>query len=137
MKTLAGLATYVATVVLLVFGVAAGGAYLLQPDVTAKAEAKPRQIPQKILDSIERKKPIVMDVPAPARLERPVVKIPDVALVEKAAPRQIIREVSLPVPERPSRKRVARKSTPPNGPQITPVTTTPVPVVVGRTDFPY
>jgi hypothetical protein len=65
MKTFKELLGYIAAIGLLVLGLAAGGVSLITPETTMKAEAKAPIVPQKFLDSIERKKPVSDDVVTP------------------------------------------------------------------------
>ena len=67
MKTLTELLSYIAAVGLIVAGLAAGSVWLLRSDSSMRAEAKAPVVPQKFLDSIERKKPVPVDIVAPVR----------------------------------------------------------------------
>ena len=67
MKTFKELLGYITVVGLLVLGLAAGSMWLISPEPTMKAEAKAPVVPQKFLDSIERKKPVSVDVVAIVR----------------------------------------------------------------------
>jgi len=73
MKTVKELLSYLTAVGLLVLGLGAGSVWLLSPDPTMKAEAKAPIVPQKFLDSIERKKPVQVDVVAPVQAVVPVM----------------------------------------------------------------
>src|SRR5690242_8014379 len=102
MKMLRGLASYCAFVGVLAVGVVGGGAWLLRPDPSMTAEARAPVIPQKMLDSIERRKPAPIPVVA-APILRP----------EPPAPVMQEATVSLPmmaIPHRPAKVVSARSS---------------------------
>jgi hypothetical protein len=135
MKMLTGLLSYCAFVGVLAIGVMAGGAWLLRADPSLKAEAKAAVIPQKILDSIERKKPVPIPVVA-APILRP----------ERPAPLLQEAPVSLPtvaIPQRPAKAVTVRSAKPKKRHSTPPVTTVEAPVSsaarvsTARTDFPY
>jgi hypothetical protein len=135
MKTLVGLVSYCAFVGLLAFGVMAGSGWLLRSDPSTKAHVRARVIPQKILDSIERKKPIPIAVAAPAPIPTPaapVMQEAPVSLPNVAAPPRSTRAVATARPQKLKKR------------HATPLVTTvqaPVPsaavVSTVRTDFPY
>ena len=126
---LLALARYGAFVGLIIICLGGGLLWLLAPDPSSNLEPKPRLIPQKILDSIERKKPVPAQVSSPADAAKPLMLETPVAL-SPALPRklEITREL------KPTKHKSKRRVTP-NSP-ISPPTPTSV-VTTGRTDFPY
>jgi hypothetical protein len=67
MKTFKELLIYITVIGALVLGLGAGSMWLISPEPTMKAEAKAPVVPQKFLDSIERKKPVSVDAVAQSR----------------------------------------------------------------------
>ena len=98
---------YITVIGLLVLGLAAGSTWLISPEPTMKAEAKAQAVPQKFLDSIERKKPVSVDVVAPVRAAVPVMQESPASLPQPVLPREIIREVSRPAPKAKRRQSVS------------------------------
>lgn len=137
MKILVGLISYIAAVVAIVIGTAVGGAWLLRPELGMKVAAKPRAIPQKILESIERKKASGAEIATPilTKPEMPAMREVPVSLTQRPVPRQVIREAAPPSAAKDRRKikalypPVARL--PAEGPRA------PVPPRAVRNDFPY
>lgn len=84
--------SYVVVVASIVVGVMAGANWLLRAEAGPRVEARPRAIPQKVLDSMERKKPIAVE-PQASLPEPPPMKVSPVALTPVPATRQVIREV--------------------------------------------
>ena len=134
MKTFKELLGYITVVGLLVLGLAAGSMWLISPEPTMKAEAKAPVVPQKFLDSIERKKPVSVDVVAPVRAAVPAMQESPASLPQPVVRRETIREVSRPASKAKKRQSVF-------GPM--PVEVPPAaraasaPVTTSRTDFPY
>jgi hypothetical protein len=134
MKMLAGLASYCAFVAVLCLGVMAGSAWLLRSDPSIKAEARAPVIPQKILDSIERKKPVPIAVAAPAPTLEPVVPVMQEAPV--SLPKLALPPTTREVTERPQRPKKRRSTSTVTAVQA-PATPPAAVVSTGRTDFPY
>jgi hypothetical protein len=92
------------------FGFAAAGAWMLRSDTSMKAAAKaPPTIPQKILDSIERKKPVLVDIAPAVRVPetiKPVLQEAPVSLTKQVLPQPAIREVSSR-PQKPKKRHSA------------------------------
>ena len=91
-------------------------------------------VPQKILDSIERKKPVPVDVVAPVQPAAPAMQEAPASLPQPVVRRQTIREVSSPAPK--AKKRQSASS----GIEISAGPAAPAafaPVTTSRTDFPY
>ena len=136
MKTFKELLGYITVVGLLVLGLAAGSMWLISPEPTMKAEAKAPVVPQKFLDSIERKKPVSVDVVAPVRAAVPAMQESPASLPQPVVRRETIREVSRPAPKTKKRQSVF-------GPMPVEVPVAPAaraasaPVTTSRTDFPY
>ena len=99
-----------------------------------RAEAKVPVVPQKFLDSIERKKPVPVDVVAPVPLAQPAMQEAPASLPQPGVRRQTIREVSSPAPKAKKRQSASRPievSVAPAAPAAF------APVTTSRTDFPY
>ena len=94
MKTLTELFSYIAAVGLLVMGLAAGSVWLLRPNSSIRAEKKVPVIPQKIVESIERKKPVPVDVVAPVRPSVPAMQEAPASLPQPIVRQETIREAS-------------------------------------------
>jgi hypothetical protein len=134
MKTLTELFSYIAAIGLIVVGLAGGSVWLLKPDSSMRAEAKAPIVPQKFLDSIERKKPVPADIVAPVSAAQPVLQEAPASLPQPALRRQTIREVSSPAPKAKKRQSASRPH------EVSVAPTTPAnfaPVTTSRTDFPY
>ena len=134
MKTPHGIVRYIAAVGLLVVGLAAGSVWLLKPDLAIRAEARVPVVPQKILDSIERKKPVPVDVVAPVQPAAPAMQEAPASLPQPVVRRQTIREVSSPAPKAKKRRSAS------TGIEISAGPTAPAafaPATTSRTDFPY
>ena len=135
MKTFKELLAYIAVISVIVLGLAACGIWVISPEPTMKAEAKAPIVPQKFLDSIERKKPVADDVVA-VRAAVPVMQVSPASLPQPVLHRQTIREVSRPAPKPKRRQSVS-------GPPPIEVSVAPAgraasaPVSTARTDFPY
>jgi hypothetical protein len=136
MKTVKELLSYLTAVGLLVLGLGAGSVWLLSPDPTMKAEAKAPIVPQKFLDSIERKKPVPVDVVAPVQAVVPVMQESPVSLPQPILRREAIREVSRPVPK-PKRRQSASGPMSMEAPGEPARLSAAAPVTTSRTDFPY
>jgi len=136
MKTFKELVGYITVIGLLVLGLAAGSMWLISPEPTMKAEAKAPAVSQKFLDSIERKKPVSVDVVAPVQAVVPAMQESLASLPQPVVRRQTIREVSRPAPKAKRRQSVS-------GPMPIEVPVVPAgraasaPVTTSRTDFPY
>ena len=136
MKTFKELLGYITVVGVLVLGLAAGSMWLISPEPAMKAEAKAQVVPQKFLDSIERKKPVSVDVVAPVQAAVPAMQEAPASLPQPVVRRQTIREVSRPAPK-------AKRRQSASGPMPIEVPATPTsraasaPVTTSRTDFPY
>jgi len=134
MKTFKKLLGYITVIGLLVPGLAAGSMWLIRGEPTIKAEAKASVVPQKFLDSIERKKPVSVDVVATVRAAVPAMQESPASLPQPVVRRETIREVSRPASKAKKRQSVF-------GPM--PVEVPPAaraasaPVTTSRTDFPY
>ena len=127
---LVALARYAAFVGVITICLSVGLMWLLAPDPSLKVEPQPPFIPQKILDSIERKKPVPVQLSPTADAAKPVMVEVSVAL-SPAPPRRLetIRELKS---TRAKAKRPASRTRPAmSAPAPTSVVTT------GRTDFPY
>jgi hypothetical protein len=136
MRTFKELFTYITAIGVLVLGMGAGGMWLIRPEPGMKAEAKASVVPQKFLDSIERKKPIAVGGVAPVLAAGPVMQESPAALPQPVAPRQTIREVSRPVPKA-KRRQSASGSMPVEVPVAPAGRAASAPVTTSRTDFPY
>ena len=136
MKTVKELLGYITVIGLLVLGLAAGSMWLISPEPTMKAEVKAPIVPQKFLDSIERKKPVSVDVVAPVRAAVPVMQESPASLPQPVLRREIIREVSRPAPK-PKRRQSASGPRPAEVPGVAAGRATSAPVSTARTDFPY
>jgi type IV secretory pathway VirB10-like protein len=127
---LRALTRYAVFVGLMTICLGGGLLWLLAPDPSHNPQPKPVVIPQKFLDSIERKKPIPVQVAAtadaakPVMLEAPASLTPSVPLQ-----RQIVQELTPP-------KRKAKRPVSPARPSISASAPTSL-VTTGRTDFPY
>jgi len=134
MKTFKKLLGYITVIGLLVPGLAAGSMWLIRGEPTIKAEAKASVVPQKFLDSIERKKPVSVDVVATVRAAVPAMQESPASLPQRVVRRETIREVSRPAPTTKRRQ---------SGPMTVAVPVVPAeraasaPVTTSRTDFPY
>jgi len=135
MRTLGALIGYGTAVVLLISGLAAGSAWLARPDPMLKADARLPVVPQKILDSIERKKPVPIDVGPvrPAEGAQPVMQEAPASLPQRAIGRETIRVLSAPS----SKARTRQRTVPPVAAQNSPVPAQRSRVISTRTDFPY
>lgn len=136
MGTFKELLRYIMAIGVIVLGLAAGGMWLITPETTMKAEAKAPVVPQKFLDSIERKKPVSEDVIAPVRAAVPAMQESPVALPQPAERRQTMREVSGPVPKA-KRRQSATKPMPIEVPVAPAGKVASAPISTARTDFPY
>ena len=134
MKTFKELLGYITVIGLLVLGLAAGSMWLISPEPTMKAEAKAPVVPQKFLDSIERKKPVSVDVVAPVRAAVPAMQESPASLPQPVVRRETIREVSRPAPKA---KRRQSGPMPVAVPVVPAVRAASAPVTTSRTDFPY
>ncbi len=95
MDIVIALIRYAGAVGLVSLGLVVGGAWLLRSEPSAvTAAARTPIVPQKILDSIERKKPILVDVVVPpaVRPALPLFQSATVALSQPAPP-QVVREL--------------------------------------------
>jgi hypothetical protein len=93
MRVLAILLGYIASIVALAGPLMGGVFWLLQPDPSLTREAKAAPIPQRIAESIERKKaPIAAAEPVPAKA--PMLEA-NVALTTQLVPTIKIRELSV------------------------------------------
>jgi hypothetical protein len=137
MDILFALIRYVGGVGLVSLALVFSGAWLLRSDPSAMtAQARTPLVPQKILDSIERKKPIPVDVGAPSQVRAavPAFQSAPVALIQPAA-RESIR--ALPGPKKKSHK-IRREQESATAQQLE--THTPLPpahIATSRSDFPY
>ena len=136
MKTFKELLGYITVIGLLVLGLAAGSMWLISPEPTMKAEAKAPVVPQKFLDSIERKKPVSVDVVAPVRAAVPAMQESPASLPQPVVRRETIREVSRPAPTTKRRQSVSGPM-PVAVPVVPAVRAASAPVTTSRTDFPY
>ena len=136
MKTFKELLGYITAIGVIVLGLAAGGMWLITPETAMKAEAKAPAVPQKFLDSIERKKPVSDDVVAPVRAAVPVMQESPVSLPQPVERRPTIREVSRPAPK-PKRRQSASGPMPIEIPVAAAGKAASAPVSTARTDFPY
>jgi hypothetical protein len=134
MKTLTELLSYIAAIGLIVVGLAGGSVWLLRPDSSIRAEAKAPIVPQKLLDSIERKKPVPADIVAPVPAAQPALQEAPASLPQPALRGQAIREASSPAPKAKKRQPASRS----RGVSVTPAAPAAfAPVTTSRTDFPY
>jgi hypothetical protein len=102
MGLLAVLLSYVVSTAALAGAMIGGVFWLVQSDPTLKREARVAPIPQRIAESIERKKvPIAAAEPVPVKA--PMLEA-NVALTTQPAPKIEIRELSLP----PAKRRKAK-----------------------------
>jgi hypothetical protein len=136
MRTIISMLLYCAAAAAMMFFLVGGPFWLIRPDPTfAKQIRQPPAIPQRIADSIERKRASVPEQPKETSVMRPVsastMKTSPVALTQPALQLKI-REI----PPRPSKK---VKPKPRNKAVIVPPDETPVaqPLPTARTDFPY
>ena len=127
---LLALARYAAFVGVITICLSGGLLWLLAPDPSHKVEPQPPVIPQKILDSIERKKPVPVQASPIAEAAKPVMAEVPVAL-SPAPPRKLetIRELKVT-------KRKAKRRASPTRPTMSAPASISV-VTTGRTDFPY
>jgi len=135
MKMLVGLVSYCAFVGLLAFGVMAGTGWLLRSDPSTKAEAKAPIIPQKILDSIERKKPVAIAVAAPVPTPEPqpsVMQVAPVSLPNVVDPPHSTRSAATARLQKPKKRHSTATATTVQAP-VPPAAV----VSTARTDFPY
>ena len=134
MKTFKELLGYITVVGVLVLGLAAGSMWLISPQPAMKAEAKAQVVPQKFLDSIERKKPVSVDVVATVRAAVPAMQESPASLPQRVVRRETIREVSRPAP---TTKRRQSGPMPVAVPVVPAVRAASASVTTSRTDFPY
>ena len=127
---LLALTRYAAFVGVLAICLGGGLLWLLAPDPSLKVEPRPPLIPQKILDSIERKKSVPVPVSPTADAVKPVMVDVPVAL-SPALPRKLETTREL----RSTRPKAKRQASP-TRPGLSPPAATRV-VTTGRTDFPY
>jgi hypothetical protein len=129
-----------ALVVGVLFSTLAGGViWLLQPGPAVSQEARPAPIPQRIADSIERKKPFPVQEPAIGEPKpepvKPAMLEANVSLAPTPASSSRFRQLS-PPPREPRKRRsepaLARAAPP------VPVSNSPAATVsAARSDFPY
>ena len=134
MKTFKELLGYITLISLLILGLGAGSMWLISPDLVIKAEAKAPVVPQKILDSIERKKPVSVDVVAPAPAAVPAMQESPASLPQPLLRRQTIREFYPPAQKVKSGNRRLRQSIEVPAPAGRAAS---APITTSRTDFPY
>jgi hypothetical protein len=137
MKMVAGLARYCAFVGVLTVGVVGGAVWLLRADPSSRAEARAPIIPQKMLDSIERKKPVPVQVvfasilkpepPAPPVMQEAPVSLPKLAIPHRPAKAAAV----------PRRAPDARRPVPSVATAEAAAPAAAVVVSTARTDFPY
>jgi hypothetical protein len=124
------LARYAAFVGVVTICLTGGLLWLLAPDPSHKVEPQPPVIPQKILDSTERKKPVPVQASPTSDVAKPVMLEAPVALSPALAPKlETIRELKVT-------KRKAKRRASPTRPTMSAPASISV-VTSGRTDFPY
>ena len=127
---LLALARYAAFVGVLAICLTSGLLWILAPDPSHNDQPQPPVIPQKILDSIERKKPVPVQVSPTSDAAKPVMLEAPVALSPALPPKlETIRELK-------ATKRKAKRRASPTRPTMSAPASTSV-VTSGRTDFPY
>lgn len=131
MNIIAVVGSYAALVGVLVMGLGAGATWVLTPDSSITAHANPAPIPQKLLDSNERKRPVPSQTVATPESPLPAMRESPVSLAPLLPPRRYtVRE--LPAPSKPKLKRqLAPTQSEKPAPTSSPAVTT------ARTDFPY
>jgi hypothetical protein len=136
MKTFKELLIYITVIGALVLGLGAGSMWLISPEPTMKAEAKAPVVPQKFLDSIERKKTVSVDAVAPVPAAVPAMQEAPASLPQPVVRRETIREVSRPAPKA-KRRQSAAGPAPVEVPTASAGRAASAPVSTARTDFPY
>jgi hypothetical protein len=135
MKPLANLLTYTVIVGGLTAGLASGVTWLIRSEPSSRAEARVAPIPAKIVESMERKKHVPLEIqvettaaqPDPAK---PKLQEAPVSLSLPAAPRSKVRKAGTPPKHKQGR---AQKPPPVDAPLPAP----PSPIATARSDFPY
>jgi hypothetical protein len=127
---LLALARYAAFVGVVTICLGGGLVWLLAADPSHNDQPQPPVIPQKILDSIERKKPVPVQASPTSDAAKPVMLEAPVALSPALPPKlETIRELKVT-------KRKAKRRASPTRPTMSAPASINV-VTSGRTDFPY